>query len=201
MGGRVAPWRVRPRHRGAVGPWVGVSPRLPNVPRATCPCVCLPQNALPDVLAVVQVALEGAISKRSAQASLAAGQLPQVRGRGEGTVCSVSRSASQSARNSCSGLVCGVDLVPQTVGQQCPCPVTFIALPAPSDHFSCSLASLVHRATSSPGRWASSSRTASSRGSAARVWCASPSTRKCHARGGRGAGLALGAARGQRMNE
>ncbi|KAL4434095.1 hypothetical protein ABPG75_000536 [Micractinium tetrahymenae] len=35
------------------------------------------QNALPDVLAVVQVALEGAISKRSAQASLAAGQLPQ----------------------------------------------------------------------------------------------------------------------------
>jgi hypothetical protein len=37
------------------------------------------QNALPDVLAVVQVALEGEISKRSAQASLAAGQLPQVR--------------------------------------------------------------------------------------------------------------------------
>ena len=34
-------------------------------------------NALPDVLAVVQVALEGAISKRSATASLAAGQLPQ----------------------------------------------------------------------------------------------------------------------------
>ena len=39
------------------------------------------QNALPDVLAVVQVALEGEISKRSAQASLAAGQLPQVRRR------------------------------------------------------------------------------------------------------------------------
>lgn len=37
------------------------------------------QNALPDVLAVIQVALEGSISKRSAQASLAAGQLPQVR--------------------------------------------------------------------------------------------------------------------------
>ena len=35
------------------------------------------QNALPDVLAVVQVALEGHISKRSAKASLAAGQLPQ----------------------------------------------------------------------------------------------------------------------------
>ncbi|PRW57974.1 N-acetyltransferase 10 [Chlorella sorokiniana] len=35
------------------------------------------QNALPDVLAVVQVALEGAISRRSVQASLAAGQLPQ----------------------------------------------------------------------------------------------------------------------------
>uniref|UniRef100_A0A1D2A005 RNA cytidine acetyltransferase n=2 Tax=Auxenochlorella protothecoides TaxID=3075 RepID=A0A1D2A005_AUXPR len=34
-------------------------------------------RALPDVLAVVQVALEGAISARSARASLAAGQLPQ----------------------------------------------------------------------------------------------------------------------------
>lgn len=33
--------------------------------------------ALPDVLAVVQVALEGEISKKSATASLAAGQLPQ----------------------------------------------------------------------------------------------------------------------------
>lgn len=32
---------------------------------------------LPDILAVVQVALEGAISKKSATASLAAGQLPQ----------------------------------------------------------------------------------------------------------------------------
>eukprot|EP00887_Chlorella_sp_A99_P003429 scaffold7.g3429.t1 len=35
------------------------------------------RNALPDVLAVVQVALEGHISRRSAKASLAAGQLPQ----------------------------------------------------------------------------------------------------------------------------
>jgi N-acetyltransferase 10 len=34
-------------------------------------------GALPDVLAVVQVALEGEISKKSATASLAAGQLPQ----------------------------------------------------------------------------------------------------------------------------
>ena len=34
-------------------------------------------GALPDVLAVVQVALEGTISKKSASASLAAGQLPQ----------------------------------------------------------------------------------------------------------------------------
>lgn len=35
------------------------------------------QNALPDILAVVQVSLEGEISKASAQASLAAGQMPQ----------------------------------------------------------------------------------------------------------------------------
>jgi hypothetical protein len=35
------------------------------------------RNALPDVLAVAQVALEGAVSRRSAAASLAAGQLPQ----------------------------------------------------------------------------------------------------------------------------
>lgn len=34
-------------------------------------------NALPDVLAVVQVALEGAISRKSAQAQLAAGTAPQ----------------------------------------------------------------------------------------------------------------------------
>lgn len=53
-------------------------------PLAEHPLTLLPlppdwlQNALPDVLAVVQVALEGAISKRSVQASLAAGQLPQV---------------------------------------------------------------------------------------------------------------------------
>ncbi len=53
------------------------------------PAIILPplpsqmQNALPDVLAVVQVALEGAISRRSVQASLAAGQLPQVRGEGK----------------------------------------------------------------------------------------------------------------------
>jgi GNAT acetyltransferase 2 len=36
------------------------------------------QNALPDILAVVQVALEGAISSASAQAALARGNLPQV---------------------------------------------------------------------------------------------------------------------------
>jgi tRNA(Met) C34 N-acetyltransferase TmcA len=35
------------------------------------------QNQFPDILAVVQVALEGAISADSAQAALAAGQLPQ----------------------------------------------------------------------------------------------------------------------------
>lgn len=37
------------------------------------------QNALPDVLCVVQVALEGAISKKAALNSLAQGNLPQVR--------------------------------------------------------------------------------------------------------------------------
>ena len=37
------------------------------------------QNALPDVLAVVQVALEGAVSKAGAAAALGRGQLPQVR--------------------------------------------------------------------------------------------------------------------------
>jgi tRNA(Met) C34 N-acetyltransferase TmcA len=36
-----------------------------------------PQNALPDVLAVVQVALEGAISAKAATSSLARGELPQ----------------------------------------------------------------------------------------------------------------------------
>lgn len=35
------------------------------------------QNALPDVLAVVQVALEGAISAKAATSSLARGELPQ----------------------------------------------------------------------------------------------------------------------------
>ncbi len=35
------------------------------------------QNALPDIIAVVQVALEGAISKRAASHSLTAGKLPQ----------------------------------------------------------------------------------------------------------------------------
>ena len=37
------------------------------------------QNAMPDVLCVVQVALEGAISKKAALNSLAQGNLPQVR--------------------------------------------------------------------------------------------------------------------------
>ena len=37
------------------------------------------QNIMPDVLAVVQVALEGAISRKAAQTSLAHGNLPQVR--------------------------------------------------------------------------------------------------------------------------
>ena len=36
------------------------------------------QNALPDVLCVVQVALEGAVSKKAALNSLAQGNLPQV---------------------------------------------------------------------------------------------------------------------------
>jgi tRNA(Met) C34 N-acetyltransferase TmcA len=35
------------------------------------------QNALPDVLAVAQVALEGAISAKAATTSLARGELPQ----------------------------------------------------------------------------------------------------------------------------
>ena len=36
-------------------------------------------NVMPDVLVAVQVALEGAISRKSAQQSLAHGNLPQVR--------------------------------------------------------------------------------------------------------------------------
>lgn len=36
------------------------------------------QNALPDILCVVQVALEGAISKEAALQSLAKGNLPSV---------------------------------------------------------------------------------------------------------------------------
>ena len=36
------------------------------------------QSALPDVVAVAQVALEGAISKGLAEASLSRGHLPQV---------------------------------------------------------------------------------------------------------------------------
>lgn len=35
------------------------------------------QNQFPDILAVIQVALEGSISRESAQTALAAGQLPQ----------------------------------------------------------------------------------------------------------------------------
>lgn len=35
------------------------------------------QNAFPDILVVIQVALEGAISRTSARAALAAGTLPQ----------------------------------------------------------------------------------------------------------------------------
>ncbi|GFH31589.1 18S rRNA cytosine acetyltransferase, partial [Haematococcus lacustris] len=35
------------------------------------------KNVMPDILAVVQVALEGSISKRSAASSLARGDLPQ----------------------------------------------------------------------------------------------------------------------------
>jgi hypothetical protein len=37
-----------------------------------------PQNVLPDILVVVQVALEGAISKKAAASSLARGEMPQV---------------------------------------------------------------------------------------------------------------------------
>ena len=37
------------------------------------------QNALPDILCVVQVALEGDISRKAAMASLAKGTLPSVR--------------------------------------------------------------------------------------------------------------------------
>ena len=39
------------------------------------------QNALPDILCVIQVALEGAISKEAALQSLAKGTLPSVRPR------------------------------------------------------------------------------------------------------------------------
>ena len=35
------------------------------------------QNSFPDIIAVIQVALEGTVSKSAAQAALAAGQLPQ----------------------------------------------------------------------------------------------------------------------------
>jgi N-acetyltransferase 10 len=38
------------------------------------------QNVMPDILAVVQVALEGAISRKSAVTGLARGELPQVCG-------------------------------------------------------------------------------------------------------------------------
>lgn len=48
------------------------SPKPPPPPRPPAS-----QNALPDVLAVVQVALEGAISARAAAGSLARGELPQ----------------------------------------------------------------------------------------------------------------------------
>ena len=36
------------------------------------------QNVLPDIMVVVQVALEGAISKRAASSSLSRGEMPQV---------------------------------------------------------------------------------------------------------------------------
>ena len=39
--------------------------------------MCL-QNMMPDILCVVQVALEGAVSKQAAMASLAKGILPSV---------------------------------------------------------------------------------------------------------------------------
>ena len=42
-------------------------------------CVWPLQNALPDILCVAQVALEGTISKKAALASLAKGTLPSVR--------------------------------------------------------------------------------------------------------------------------
>ena len=36
------------------------------------------QNVLPDILVVIQVAFEGAISKRAAASSLSRGEMPQV---------------------------------------------------------------------------------------------------------------------------
>lgn len=43
-----------------------------HTPRGSCA-----QNCFPDILCVIQVALEGEISRASAQTALAAGQLPQ----------------------------------------------------------------------------------------------------------------------------
>ena len=40
------------------------------------------QNVLPDILVVIQVAFEGAISKRAAASSLSRGEMPQVIKRG-----------------------------------------------------------------------------------------------------------------------
>lgn len=48
-----------------------------RTPTHTPPSPIPTQNALPDVLAVVQVALEGAISAKAATSSLARGELPQ----------------------------------------------------------------------------------------------------------------------------
>lgn len=60
--------------------------------------LCL-QNALPDVLCVVQVALEGAISKKAAMNSLAQGNLP--------TVCALLKPGFD-LRFSCLNLTCHV---------------------------------------------------------------------------------------------
>ena len=48
---------------------------LPDGPSVSL--LLAPQNVLPDVLVVVQVALEGAISRKAAASSLSRGELPQ----------------------------------------------------------------------------------------------------------------------------
>jgi hypothetical protein len=72
-GRRRAPFVPCPRPVRRSNPHLALAPPCPSF----FPQTPTPQNALPDVLAVVQVALEGAISAKAAQSSLARGELPQ----------------------------------------------------------------------------------------------------------------------------